>query len=202
MKNVAVLLSGRGSNFLALSDAVETGEISARISLVISNRKEAPGLDHARDRGYETVYLPSKGIDRESYDRLVSAELGKAAIDIVCLAGFMRILGPTLIREFPNRILNIHPSLLPSFPGLNAQGQALDRGAKVTGCTVHFVDEEVDHGLIILQHPVPILNDDTEESLSERILVYEHDIYKRALKWVCEDKIRTVNRRVILPEEE
>lgn len=196
------MLSGRGSNFLALSDAIEAGEISARISLVISNRKEAPGLNHARDRGHETVYLPSKGIDRESYDRLVGAELRKADIDIVCLAGFMRVLGPTLIREFPDRILNIHPSLLPSFPGLNAQRQALDWGAKVTGCTVHFVDEEVDHGLIILQHPVPILNDETEESLSARILVHEHELYKRALKWVCEDKIRTVNRRVLLPEEE
>ena len=202
MKKVAVLLSGRGSNFLALSDAVEAGEVSARIALVVSNRKEAPGLEHARDRGYETVYLPSKGIDRESYDRLLVAELTKVAIDIVCLAGFMRVLGPTLVREFPNRILNIHPSLLPSFPGLNAQKQALDWGAKVTGCTVHFVDEEVDHGLIILQHPVPILNDDTEEGLSARILVYEHEIYKSALTWVCEDKVRIVNRRVLLPEGE
>ena len=202
MKNVAVLLSGRGSNFLALSDAVEAGKVPARIALVVSNRKEAPGLEHARDRGYETVYLPSKGIDRESYDRLLVPELRKAGADIVCLAGFMRVLGPTLVREFPNRILNIHPSLLPSFPGLNAQKQALDWGAKVTGCTVHFVDEEVDHGLIILQHPVPILNDDTEESLSARILVYEHDIYKRALKWVCEDKVRIVNRRALLPEGE
>lgn len=202
MKNVAVLLSGRGSNFLALSEAVESGEVSARIALVISNRKEAPGLEHARDRGYETVYLPSKGIDRESYDRLVVTELRKTATDIVCLAGFMRVLGPTLVREFPNRILNIHPSLLPSFPGLNAQKQALDWGARVSGCTVHFVDEEVDHGLILLQHPVPILNDDTEESLSARILVYEHEIYKKALGWVCEEKVRIVNRRVLLPEEE
>ena len=202
MKNVAVLLSGRGSNFLALSEAVESGEVSARIALVISNQKEAPGLQHARDRGYETVYLPSKGIDRESYDRLVVTELRKTATDIVCLAGFMRVLGPTLVREFPNRILNIHPSLLPSFPGLNAQKQALDWGARVTGCTVHFVDEEVDHGLILLQHPVPILNNDTEESLSARILVYEHEIYKKALGWVCEEKVRIVNRRVLLPEEE
>ena len=114
----------------------------------------------------------------------------------------MRVLGPTLVREFPNRILNIHPSLLPSFPGLNAQKQALDWGARVSGCTVHFVDEEVDHGLILLQHPVPILNDDTEESLSARILVYEHEIYKKALGWVCEEKVRIVNRRVLLPEEE
>ncbi len=201
MKNVAVLLSGRGSNFLALSDAVEAGEISARLALVVSNRREAPGLEHARDRGYETVYLPSKGTDRESYGRLLLAELRKAAIDIVCLAGFMRVLGPELIGKFPNRILNIHPSLLPSFPGLDAQKQALEWGAKVTGCTVHFVDEQIDHGLIIIQHPVPILNGDTEETLSARILVYEHEIYPKALKWLCEDLCRIENRRVLVPEE-
>ncbi len=202
MKNVAILLSGRGSNFLALSDAIEAGEISARVGLVVSNRKEAPGLKHARERGYETVYLPSKGTDRESYGRLLVAELRKASIDIVCLAGFMRVLGPDIISEFPNRILNIHPSLLPSFPGLDAQEQALDWGAKVTGCTVHFVDEEVDHGLIIIQHPVPILNEDTEESLSARILVHEHEIYRKALKWLCDGQCRIENRRVVVPEDE
>ena len=201
MKNVAILLSGRGSNFLALSDAIEAGEVLARIVLVVSNRKEATGLQHARDRGYQTVYLSSKGTDRETYDRELVAELKKADVDIICLAGFMRVLGSHFVGDFPNRVLNSHPSLLPSFPGLNAQKQALEWGAKVTGCTVHIVDEEVDHGQIILQHPVPILNDDTEESLSARILVHEHEIYKKALKWVCEEKIRIENRRVFLPEE-
>jgi phosphoribosylglycinamide formyltransferase 1 len=198
MKNVAVLLSGRGSNFLALSDAVEAGRIPARVSIVISNRPEAPGLQHAQERGYRAVCIPSKGLEREAFDRLVAEQLDQSQVDYICLAGFMRLLSSWFVNRYPMRILNIHPSLLPAFPGVHAQRQALLWGAKVTGCTVHFVDEELDHGPIILQHPVPILEEDSEETLSERILVHEHQLYAEALKIVCEDRFRLEGRRLVI----
>jgi phosphoribosylglycinamide formyltransferase-1 len=201
MNNVGILISGRGSNFRALSDAIEEGRIPARISLVLSNRAAAAGLELARERNYPTVCIPSKGLERDAYSRLLARELKSAQVDLVCLAGFMRILGPELVKQYPLRILNIHPSLLPAFRGLHAQRQALEWGAKVTGCTVHFVDEELDHGAIILQHPVPVEDGDTEESLSSRILVHEHQIYPEALKLVCQNRIRVEGRRVrIMPE--
>jgi phosphoribosylglycinamide formyltransferase 1 len=198
MKNIAILLSGRGSNFLALSDAIESGRVPGRIAVVLSNRPDAPGLQHAKDRGYNAVYIPSAGLEREAFDRLVLAELEAVQTDIICLAGFMRLLSSCFIRSYPNRILNIHPSLLPAFPGVHAQRQALEWGVKVTGCTVHFVDEELDNGAIILQHPVPIQDDDTEETLSARILVHEHQIYPEALKLVCEDRVTVAGRRTKL----
>ncbi|MFQ5930670.1 MAG: phosphoribosylglycinamide formyltransferase [Acidobacteriota bacterium] len=198
MKNVAILLSGRGSNFLALSDAIEAGEIPGRIAVVISNRPEAPGLKHAQERNYKTICIPSKGLEREAYDRQVVKELKAANVDIICLAGFMRLLSPWFVRQYPNRILNIHPSLLPSFAGLHGQRDALNWGVKISGCSVHFVDEELDHGPIILQHSVPVLDDDTEETLAARILKYEHQIYPQALKLVCEDRVRVEGRRVYI----
>ncbi len=197
MKQVAILLSGRGSNFLALSEATEAGRIPARIVLVLSNVPLAAGLGLAKERGYATAVVPSRGHrDREAYDRLVVRELENRGVDIVCLAGFMRLLSPWFVSRFPMRILNIHPSLLPAFPGLHAQRQALDWGARVSGCTVHFVDEKLDHGPIIVQQAVPVLDDDTEETLSSRILEQEHRIYPRALRLVCEDRVTVVGRRV------
>ena len=201
MNNVGILISGRGSNFRALSDAIEEGRIPARISLVLSNRTSAAGLELARERNYAAVCVPSKGLGRDAYSRLLARELKSAQVDLVCLAGFMRILGPELVKQYPLRILNIHPSLLPAFPGLHAQRQALEWGAKVTGCTVHFVDEQLDHGAIILQYPVPVEAGDTEESLSARILVNEHQIYPEALKLACQNRVRVEGRRVrIMPE--
>lgn len=197
MKNVAILLSGRGSNFLALSDAIEAGEIPARIVLVVSNNPDAPGLDHARERNYEAICIPSKGIDRETYDRQVVEELKARQVDVICLAGFMRLLSPWFVQQYPQQILNIHPSLLPAFPGLHSQQQALEWGSKVSGCTVHFVDEKLDHGPIIVQRSVPVLDEDTEETLSARILEQEHQIYPEALKLVCEEKVRVEERRVL-----
>jgi phosphoribosylglycinamide formyltransferase-1 len=194
------LLSGRGSNFLALSDAIERGEIPAKIELVVSNREEAPGLENARKRGYRALFIPSKGKKREDFDREVVAELKQAQIDIVCLAGFMRLLSSYFVHQFPMRILNIHPSLLPSFPGLGAQKQALEWGQKVSGCTVHFVDEELDHGPIIVQRAVTVEEDDDEDALAQRILKQEHQAYPEALKLVCEDRVLIEGRRTrILP---
>jgi phosphoribosylglycinamide formyltransferase-1 len=202
MKNIAILLSGRGSNFLALSDAIEAERVNARIVLVLSNLSDAPGLQHAQERNYKTVCVPSKGIPREDYDRQVVNELKTAKTEFICLAGFMRLLSAWFVQQYPHRILNIHPSLLPSFPGLHAQRQALEWGAKVSGCTVHLVDEKLDHGPIIAQQTVPVHNDDTEETLSARILKKEHKIYPEALKLMCENRIRVENRRVItLPEK-
>ncbi len=197
MKNVAILLSGRGSNFMALADAIDRGEIPARIVLVISNRAEAPGLEHARDRGYPTAFVSPCGRSREEFDRQVVARLEGAGVEIVCLAGFMRLLSPLFVQHFPMRVLNIHPSLLPAFPGLHAQEQALAWGSKISGCTVHFVDEELDHGPIIIQRAVPVLDDDDEESLAARILEIEHQIYPEALRLICHDKIRVDGRRVV-----
>ena len=197
MKQVAILLSGRGSNFLALSDAIEAGNIPARIALVVSNNPDAPGLKHAQERNYKAICIPSAGLEREAYDRQVVQEMQAAQVDIICLAGFMRLLSPWFVQQYPLGILNIHPSLLPAFPGLHAQRDALEWGAKVSGCTVHFVDEELDHGPILLQHAVPVLDDDTEETLSARILQHEHQIYPEALKLVCEERVRVEGRRVL-----
>jgi phosphoribosylglycinamide formyltransferase-1 len=202
MKNIAILLSGRGSNFLALSDAIETEKVNAHIVLVLSNLNDAPGLQHAQERNYKTICVPSKGIPREDYDRQVVNELKTAKTEIVCLAGFMRLLSSWFVRQYPHQILNIHPSLLPSFPGLHAQRQALEWGAKVSGCTVHLVDEKLDHGPIIAQRTVPVHDDDTEETLSARILKKEHEIYPEALNLMCENRIRVENRQVItLPKK-
>jgi phosphoribosylglycinamide formyltransferase-1 len=183
---LGILLSGRGSNFLAIADSVATGRIPAQIALVASNRAEAPGLAAARERGLPHVIIPSKGRVREEHDREVVAALRSAGVDLVCLAGYMRLLSPEFIRAFPQRILNIHPSLLPAFPGLDAQKQALDYGVKVSGCTVHFVDEHLDHGPIIVQRPVPVLEGDTVETLSARILEQEHVAYTEAINIVLQ----------------
>lgn len=200
MKRLGILLSGRGSNFEAIADNVAAGKIPATIAIVISNRPEARGLQIARERGIPAVCIPSKGLDREVYDRLLIEELRKREVDLVCLAGFMRILSAMFVREFPFRILNIHPSLLPAFPGLDAQHQALEYGVKISGCTVHFVDETLDAGPIIVQAAVPVLNDDTVETLSARILKEEHRIYTEAINIVLSGKFRIEGRRVILEQ--
>jgi phosphoribosylglycinamide formyltransferase 1 len=194
---LGVLISGRGSNFDAIADSIAAGSLNAEIAVVISNRADARGLESARARGITAVALPSKGLDREIYDRQVIAELHKHGVELVCLAGFMRLLSAAFVREFPNRILNIHPSLLPSFPGLDAQRQALDHGVKFSGCTVHFVDEQLDAGPIIIQAVVPILDDDTEDALSARILKEEHRVYSEALRLVVSGAYRIEGRRVI-----
>jgi len=197
MKRLGILLSGRGSNFEAIADNVAAGRIDATIAVVISNRVEARGLEVARQRGLNAVSIPSKGLDREVYDRLVVAELRKNAVDLVCLAGFMRLLSAYFVREFPLAILNIHPALLPSFPGLDGQHQALQHGVKLSGCTVHFVDEFLDAGPIIAQTAVPVLDDDTVETLSARILEQEHRLYSEAIRIVLSGKFHLEGRRVI-----
>ena len=197
MKRIGILISGRGSNFVAIADHVAAGDLEAEIAVVISNRPEAPGLELARRRGLCAVCIPSKGLDREAYDRMLIEELRNRGVEIVCLAGFMRLLSAAFIREFPNRILNIHPSLLPAFPGLDAQRQALEHGVRVAGCTVHFVDEYLDAGPIVLQAPVPVLDGDTAETLSARILKEEHRIYSEALGIVVGGRYRIEGRRVI-----
>ncbi len=198
MKRLGILLSGRGSNFEAIADSVAAGTIEATIAIVISNRPEARGLQIARQRGIPAVELASKGLDREVYDRLLASELHKHSVDLVCLAGFMRLLSAGFVREFPQRILNIHPSLLPAFPGLDAQHQALEHGVKISGCTVHFVDEFLDAGPIVLQAAVPVLDDDTVDSLSARILVQEHRIYTEAIRLVLGGGWRIDGRRVLV----
>jgi phosphoribosylglycinamide formyltransferase-1 len=198
MKRLGILLSGRGSNFEAIADSVAGGRIGAAIAVVISNRPEARGLEVARERGINAVSIPSKGLDREIYDRMVVAELRKHEVDLVCLAGFMRLLSAYFVREFPLRILNIHPSLLPAFPGLDAQHQAIEHGVRVSGCTVHFVDEFLDHGPIVVQTPVPVRDDDSAETLSARILREEHRIYTEAINIVLSGKWRVEGRRVIV----
>ena len=198
MKNLGILLSGRGSNFEAIARNVQAGKIPAKIAVVFSNREEAPGLQRAREMGLKARGIPSKGKDREAYDRELVAALREFRVDLVCLAGFMRILSPYFIREFPGRILNIHPALLPAFPGSDAQKQALEYGVKVSGCTVHLVDEGVDTGPIICQATVPVLNGDTVESLSTRILKEEHRIYSEAICLLLEDRVRIVGRRAVV----
>lgn len=198
MKRLGILLSGRGSNFEAIADNVKLGRLAAEIAVVISNRTEARGIETARSRGLPAVVLPSKGVGREEYDRRVVAELRERAVDLVCLAGFMRLLTAEFCRAFPLRTLNIHPSLLPSFPGLDAQKQALEHGVKVAGCTVHFVDEHLDAGPIILQAAVPVLDDDTEATLAARILAEEHRIYSQAIGIILSGRWRIEGRRVVV----
>ena len=200
-KRIAVLLSGRGSNFEAIADSVAAGRIpNAEIAAVVSNRENAPGIEKARQRGLEAVVIPSKGRQREEYDREVVALLEAKKIDLVCLAGFMRLLSPYFVEHFRNRILNIHPALLPAFPGLEAQKQALEWGVKYSGCSVHFVDENLDAGPIVAQAVVPVHDDDTEETLVARILHEEHRIYTEAVNLVLGGKFRTEGRRVLRTE--
>jgi phosphoribosylglycinamide formyltransferase-1 len=201
-KRIAVLLSGRGSNFEALADSVDAGRLStAEIALVLSNREGAPGIEKARARGIETRLIPSKGLEREAYDKQVVAVLRESRVDLVCLAGFMRLLSPYFVAAFPNRILNIHPSLLPAFPGFESQRQALEHGAKFSGCTVHFVDENLDAGPIVLQAVVPVEDRDTTSTLAERILREEHRIYTEAVRIVLEGRYRIEGRRVLITPE-
>ena len=198
MKRIAVLLSGRGSNFEAIAESVRAGRIpDAELTIVVSNRESAGGIEKARQRGIEAVVIPSKGKQREEYDREVVALLKEKRIDLVCLAGFMRLLSPYFVQEFRHRILNIHPALLPSFPGLEAQKQALEWGVKFSGCTVHLVDEHLDAGPIICQAVVPVEDGDTEETLAARILREEHRIYAEAINIVLSGRYRIEGRRVI-----
>jgi phosphoribosylglycinamide formyltransferase-1 len=198
MKNLGILLSGRGSNFEAIARNVASGAIpDARIAVVISNRTDAGGIETAKRLGLETLVIPSKGKQREDHDREVVAALQQHKVDLVCLAGYMRLLSPWFVKQFPHKILNIHPSLLPAFPGLEAQQQAFAYGVKVAGCTVHFVDEELDHGAIIVQKAVPVLDGDDEHSLAERILEQEHIAYSEAIAKVLSAKFEISGRRLI-----
>jgi phosphoribosylglycinamide formyltransferase-1 len=198
-KRIGVLLSGRGSNFEALADSIAAGRIpNAEIAIVLSNREGAPGIDRAVARGIEARVIPSKGLEREAYDKLVVAALREKNVDLVCLAGYMRLLSPHFVKAFPASILNIHPSLLPSFPGLESQRQALEHGAKFSGCTVHFVDENLDAGPIVMQAAVPIEDRDTPDTLAEKILREEHRIYSEAVRIVLEGRYRLEGRRVLV----
>jgi phosphoribosylglycinamide formyltransferase-1 len=197
-KRIGVLLSGRGSNFEALAESCAAGRIpGAEIAIVVSNREGAPGIDRARARGIATRVIPSKGLEREAYDRQVAVVLREHRVDLVCLAGYMRLLSPWFVAQFPQRILNIHPSLLPAFPGLEAQRQALEHGVKWSGCTVHFVDETLDAGPIVMQAAVEVRDSDTPETLSARILAEEHRIYSEAARIVLEGRFRMAGRRVV-----
>jgi phosphoribosylglycinamide formyltransferase-1 len=197
MKRLGILLSGRGSNFLAIADSIAEGRLNAEIAVVISNRVDAPGIAAARARGLNAQVLASKGLDREIYDRQLIASLRENNVDLVCLAGYMRLLSGHFIREFTMKIVNIHPSLLPAFPGLDAQHQALEHGVKFSGCTAHFVEEGLDSGPIIRQAVVPVEDGDSVESLSARILIEEHRIYSEAIALVLSGKFRVEGRRVI-----
>jgi phosphoribosylglycinamide formyltransferase-1 len=197
-KRIGVLLSGRGSNFEALAESVAAGRIpDAEISIVISNREGAEGVARAQARGIPVRVIPSKGLERETYDRMVVAALDDARVNLICLAGFMRLLSPYFVSAFPNRILNIHPSLLPAFPGLEAQRQALEYGVKFSGCSVHFVDENLDAGPIVAQAIVPVRDDDTPDTLAGRILAEEHRIYTEAVRLVLSGRYRVAARRVV-----
>jgi phosphoribosylglycinamide formyltransferase-1 len=196
VKRLGILLSGRGSNFTAIADSIAAGRLDAEIAVVISNRADARGVAAGRERGLEVIVLPSEGVAREAYDASLAALLDQARVDLICLAGYMRLLSASFIRRYPLRIVNIHPSLLPAFPGLHAHQDALAHGVKVSGCTVHFVDEGVDSGPIVQQAAVAVLDGDTEESLSERILKEEHRIYSEAIALVLSGKYRIEGRRV------
>ncbi len=197
-KNIGILLSGRGSNFVAIADNIDAGRIpGARIAVVISNRPEAPGIETARRRGLDGRVIPSKGKQREEHDREVVAVLKEKKVELVCLAGYMRLLSAWFVQQFPNRVLNIHPALLPSFPGLEAQKQAFEYGVKVSGCTVHFVDEQLDHGAIIVQKAVPVYDTDDEHALADRILEQEHIAYSEAIRIVLEGNYEIAGRRVV-----
>lgn len=197
MKRLAILLSGRGSNFVAIADNIAAGKLDAEIGLVISNVADAPGITAAVKRGLNLKVIPSRGLKRAEYDCLLAAEIERNKIDLICLAGYMRLLSAEFVRRFPQRILNIHPSLLPAFPGLDVQQQTLDHGVKFSGCTVHFVDEGLDSGPIIKQAVVPVMDEDTAEMLSARILKEEHRIYSEAIALVLSEKYRIAGRRVI-----
>ncbi|MFL6446268.1 MAG: phosphoribosylglycinamide formyltransferase [Bryobacteraceae bacterium] len=194
---LGILLSGRGSNFEAIARNVLANNLNAEIAIVFSNKPAAPGLALAKELGLPTAFLSSAGVDRVQYDLQVAAILKNSGVDLLCLAGYMRLLSGGFVSQFAGRILNIHPSLLPAFPGLDAQHQALSHGAKITGCTVHFVDESLDNGPILLQAAVPILDSDTVETLSLRILTEEHRIYSQAIAWVLEGNYRVDGRRVL-----
>ncbi len=197
-KNIGILLSGRGSNFVAIANNIDAGRIpGARIAVVVSNRPEAPGVEIARQRGLEARVIPSKGKQREEHDREVVAVLKEKKVELVCLAGYMRLLSAWFVQQFPNRILNIHPALLPSFPGLEGQKQAFEYGVKVSGCTVHFVDEQLDHGAIVVQRAVPVYDSDDEHMLADRILEQEHIAYSEAIKIVLEGNYEIVGRRMV-----
>ena len=198
LTNLGILLSGRGSNFEAIATNVSSGKISgARIAVVISNKPDAGGLETARGLGLTALAIPSKSKSREEHDREVVAALREHQVDLICLAGYMRLLSPWFVQQFPQRILNIHPSLLPAFPGLEAQEQAFAYGVKVSGCTVHFVDEELDHGAIIVQKTVPVLDTDDEHTLAERILEQEHIAYSEAIRIVVDGKWEVKGRRLV-----
>lgn len=199
---LGILISGRGSNFEAIANAIARRKLDAEIAIVISNRASAAGLDIARERGIPMRVIESRGMEREAYDKLVIEELRTHDVDLVCLAGFMRLLSAAFVQAFPNRVLNIHPSLLPAFPGLDAQRQALEYGVKITGCTVHIVDEFLDSGPILVQSAVPVLDADTVESLSARILAQEHAIYPKAIQYLVENRVILQGRRVKIREEE
>jgi phosphoribosylglycinamide formyltransferase-1 len=196
LKKLGILLSGRGSNFEAIVDSIKAGKLRAEIAVVISNRADAPGLESAKQRGLNAQLIPSKGRVREEHDADVIMALKRAQVDLICLAGYMRLLSPEFIRAFPNRIINIHPSLLPAFPGMDAQKQALEYGVKVSGCTVHFVDEHLDHGPIVLQKAVPVLDGDDVYSLSARILEQEHEAYSEAIELILSGEIEMIDRVV------
>jgi phosphoribosylglycinamide formyltransferase-1 len=197
MHSLGILLSGRGSNFVAIADSIDAGRVpGTRIAVVISNKTDAPGIATARARGLNAIAIPSKGKPREEHDREVVAALKEHGVELVCLAGYMRLLSPWFVQQFPRRILNIHPSLLPAFPGLEAQEQAFAYGVKVSGCTVHFVDEELDHGAIIVQKTVPVLDSDDEHTLTMRILEQEHIAYSEAIKIVLNGNFEIAGRRM------
>jgi phosphoribosylglycinamide formyltransferase-1 len=198
LHNIGILLSGRGSNFLAIADSIDAGRIpDARIAVVISNKADAPGIGAARQRGLEALVIPSKGRPRDEHDADIVRELKSRNVDLICLAGYMRLLSTGFVQAFPHRILNIHPSLLPAFPGLDAQKQAFDYGVKVSGCTVHFVDEALDHGAIIVQRTVPVLPTDDDHTLAARILEQEHLAYTEAINIVLEANFEIIGRRVV-----
>src|SRR3954462_10427194 len=198
MKNLGILLSGRGSNFEAIAKNIAAGILpEARIAIVVSNKAEAGGLQIAQALGLNTVVIPSKGKQREKHDREIVSSLQNEKVDLVCLAGYMLLLSPWFVQQYPNRILNIHPSLLPAFPGLEAQQQAFAYGVKVAGCTVHFVDEELDHGAILVQKTVPVFGHDDEHTLAARILEQEHEAYSEAVELVLNGRFKMVGRRMV-----
>ncbi len=199
--NIVALISGRGSNLKAILDAIKKGIINAKISLVISNRKEARGLKIAEDYGVKTLFVnPKKFQSREDYDRYLIEVISEEKPDLIVLAGYMRVLSSEFIDTFQGKIVNIHPSLIPSFQGLNAQKQAVEYGVRFSGCTVHFVTKELDNGPIIIQAVVPVLPDDTEETLSERILSFEHKIYPQAIKWISDNRVEIRGRKVFIKD--
>jgi phosphoribosylglycinamide formyltransferase 1 len=201
MTRLGILLSGRGSNFVAIANNIAGGKLQAEIAIVISNRADAAGLAEAERRGLHALVLPSRGCTREEHDRAVVEALCEAGVEFVILAGYLRLLSPWFVQQFPGKILNIHPSLLPAFPGLEAQRQAIEYGVRVSGCTVHFVDEYLDHGAIILQKTVPVLCSDDEHTLAERILKQEHVAYSEAIALVVSGRCRMEGRRVrLLPD--